>query len=109
MSLGLGVTIAGILLHMSQSLHGQPELAWNDFWPAFLIVGVSPDEPRSWGSERVGEARRLVKAGIAQVRAADRDAPRAQVGSISPSENFQQTAASACGGLRRDAPPPITA
>ena len=40
MSLGLGVTIAGILLHMSQSLHGQPELAWNDFWPAFLIVGL---------------------------------------------------------------------
>jgi hypothetical protein len=40
MSLGLGVTIAGMLLHLSQSLRGQPQLAWTDFWPAFLIVGL---------------------------------------------------------------------
>ncbi|HEY0296295.1 MAG TPA: MFS transporter [Bordetella sp.] len=40
MSLGLGVTVAGMLLHFSQALHGRPEIDWTDFWPAFLVVGM---------------------------------------------------------------------
>ena len=40
MSLGLGVTIAGMLLHFSQVLRGRTEIAWTDFWPVFLIVGM---------------------------------------------------------------------
>jgi EmrB/QacA subfamily drug resistance transporter len=40
MSLGLGVTVAGIVLHLSQALHGRPQIAWTDFWPAFLAVGL---------------------------------------------------------------------
>jgi EmrB/QacA subfamily drug resistance transporter len=40
MSLGLGVTIGGIVLQLSQTLHGHAQIAWSDFWPAFLVVGL---------------------------------------------------------------------
>lgn len=40
MSLGLGVTVAGILLHFSQAINGHPQIRWTDFWPAFLVVGM---------------------------------------------------------------------
>ncbi|MFP6560536.1 MFS transporter [Paraburkholderia sp. B3] len=39
-SLGLGVTIAGIVLQISHELQGHPTIVWSDFWPAFLVVGL---------------------------------------------------------------------
>lgn len=39
-SLGLGVTIGGIVLQITRSLHGHPAITWSDFWPAFLVVGL---------------------------------------------------------------------
>lgn len=40
MSLGLGVTVAGLVLHLSAALRGHPSVQWSDFWPAFLVVGL---------------------------------------------------------------------
>jgi EmrB/QacA subfamily drug resistance transporter len=40
MSLGLGVTVGGIVLQISQMLHGHTHVVWTDFWPAFLVVGL---------------------------------------------------------------------
>lgn len=40
MSLGLGVTVGGIVLQISRVLHGHSHIAWTDFWPAFLVVGL---------------------------------------------------------------------
>ena len=40
MSLGLGVTVGGIVLQISRALHGHPDIMWSDFWPAFLVVGL---------------------------------------------------------------------
>jgi EmrB/QacA subfamily drug resistance transporter len=39
-SLGLGVTIGGIVVQITRSLHGHPAITWSDFWPAFLVVGL---------------------------------------------------------------------
>ncbi|GJH02216.1 MFS transporter [Paraburkholderia terrae] len=39
-SLGLGVTIAGIVLQISHNVQGHPTIVWSDFWPAFLVVGL---------------------------------------------------------------------
>lgn len=39
-SLGLGVTIAGIVLQVSHRIQGHPTIVWSDFWPAFLVVGL---------------------------------------------------------------------
>jgi hypothetical protein len=39
-SLGLGVTIAGIVLQISHNLQGHATIVWSDFWPAFLVVGL---------------------------------------------------------------------
>jgi EmrB/QacA subfamily drug resistance transporter len=39
-SLGLGVTIAGLVLQLSHDLQGHPRIVWTDFWPAFLVVGL---------------------------------------------------------------------
>jgi EmrB/QacA subfamily drug resistance transporter len=39
-SLGLGVTIGGIVLQISHRLQGHPAIVWSDFWPAFLVVGL---------------------------------------------------------------------
>jgi EmrB/QacA subfamily drug resistance transporter len=39
-SLGLGVTIAGIVLQLSRDLHGHTTVVQSDFWPAFLVVGL---------------------------------------------------------------------
>jgi EmrB/QacA subfamily drug resistance transporter len=39
-SLGLGVTIAGIALQVARSLNGHTAIMWSDFWPAFLVVGL---------------------------------------------------------------------
>ena len=39
-SLGLGVTIGGIVLEISHHLQGHPAIVWSDFWPAFLVVGL---------------------------------------------------------------------
>lgn len=40
MSLGLGVTVGAIVLHLSAWLHGHALIGWQDFWPAFLVVGL---------------------------------------------------------------------
>ncbi|HEY1999918.1 MFS transporter, partial [Paraburkholderia sp.] len=40
LSLGLGVTIAGIVLQISHNLQGHTAIVWTDFWPAFLVVGL---------------------------------------------------------------------
>ncbi|HEY1609419.1 MAG TPA: MFS transporter [Paraburkholderia sp.] len=40
LSLGLGVTIAGIVLQISHTVQGHPTIVWSDFWPAFLAVGL---------------------------------------------------------------------
>jgi hypothetical protein len=40
MSLGLGVTVGGIVLQISRLLHGHETIMWSDFWPAFLVVGL---------------------------------------------------------------------
>jgi EmrB/QacA subfamily drug resistance transporter len=40
LSLGLGVTIAGIVLQISHKVQGHPTIVWSDFWPAFLVVGL---------------------------------------------------------------------
>ncbi|QYD67224.1 MFS transporter [Paraburkholderia edwinii] len=40
MSLGLGVTIAGIVVQLTRMLHGHTHIEWSDFWPAFLTVGL---------------------------------------------------------------------
>jgi len=39
-SLGLGVTIAGIVLQISHKVQGHASIVWTDFWPAFLAVGL---------------------------------------------------------------------
>jgi EmrB/QacA subfamily drug resistance transporter len=39
-SLGLGVTIAGISLQVTRALDGHATLAWTDFWPTFLLIGL---------------------------------------------------------------------
>ncbi|MDR5855431.1 MFS transporter [Caballeronia sp. LZ062] len=39
-SLGLGVTVAGITLDVSQYLNGHASVRWSDFWPAFVVVGL---------------------------------------------------------------------
>jgi EmrB/QacA subfamily drug resistance transporter len=40
MSLGLGVTIAGIVVQVTRALHGHTHIEWSDFWPAFVTVGL---------------------------------------------------------------------
>jgi EmrB/QacA subfamily drug resistance transporter len=40
MSLGMGVTVAGIVLQITRALHGHAHVMWSDFWPAFLVVGL---------------------------------------------------------------------
>jgi len=40
LSLGMGVTIAGLVLQISHSLQGHASIAEGDFWPAFLVVGL---------------------------------------------------------------------
>ncbi|WP_206995278.1 MFS transporter [Trinickia mobilis] len=42
MSLGLGVTVAGIVLQISRAAHGHAHIMWSDFWPAFVVVGLFP-------------------------------------------------------------------
>ncbi|MEM5420919.1 MULTISPECIES: MFS transporter [Paraburkholderia] len=39
-SLGLGVTIAGLVLQISHRVQGHSAIVWSDFWPAFLVVGL---------------------------------------------------------------------
>jgi EmrB/QacA subfamily drug resistance transporter len=40
MSLGLGVTVGGIVLQIARSLHGHAHATSSDFWPAFLVAGL---------------------------------------------------------------------
>ncbi|ARP83389.1 MFS transporter [Bordetella genomosp. 8] len=40
MSLGLGVTVAGIVLQLSHYVQGHAQIVWTDFWPAFLVLGL---------------------------------------------------------------------
>jgi MFS family permease len=40
MSLGLGVTVAGIVLQLSHYVQGHAGIVWTDFWPAFLVLGL---------------------------------------------------------------------
>jgi MFS family permease len=40
MSLGLGVTVGGIVLQISRAVQGHTHAMWSDFWPAFVVVGL---------------------------------------------------------------------
>jgi EmrB/QacA subfamily drug resistance transporter len=40
MSLGMGVTVAGIVVQITRAVHGHAHVTWTDFWPAFLVVGL---------------------------------------------------------------------
>jgi EmrB/QacA subfamily drug resistance transporter len=40
MALGLGVTVAGIVLQISHNVQGHAQIVWTDFWPAFLVLGL---------------------------------------------------------------------
>lgn len=40
LSLGLGVTVAGIVLQLSNHLQGHETIVEADFWPAFLVIGL---------------------------------------------------------------------
>ncbi|WP_018150616.1 MFS transporter [Leeia oryzae] len=40
LSLGMGVTVAGMALHASMYVRGHHQLAQNDFLPAFLVIGL---------------------------------------------------------------------
>lgn len=40
LSLGMGVTIAGLVLQISNYLQGHVTIVEADFWPAFLVVGL---------------------------------------------------------------------
>ena len=39
-SLGLGVTIGGLVVHFSSHLQGHTSIVAADFWPAFIIIGL---------------------------------------------------------------------
>jgi MFS family permease len=40
MSLGLGVTVGGIVLQIARALHGHAHATSSDFWPAFFVAGL---------------------------------------------------------------------
>ncbi|SDV48311.1 MFS transporter [Chitinasiproducens palmae] len=40
LSLGLGVTIAGMVVQATRALHGSATLGWEDFAPAYFVVGL---------------------------------------------------------------------
>ncbi len=40
LSLGMGVTIAGLVLQISNYVQGHTSIVESDFWPAFLVVGL---------------------------------------------------------------------
>ena len=40
LSLGMGVTVAGLVLQISNHLQGHPHIVEADFWPAFLAIGL---------------------------------------------------------------------
>jgi len=40
LSLGLGVTVSGVALQMTQALHHHAHIEAGDFWPAFVVVGL---------------------------------------------------------------------
>jgi fucose permease len=40
LSLGLGVTVSGAILQLTQALHGHSHIEASDFWPAFLAVAL---------------------------------------------------------------------
>jgi EmrB/QacA subfamily drug resistance transporter len=39
-SLGIGVTFAGIALQLSHHLQGHATIVWSDFWPVFVLMGL---------------------------------------------------------------------
>ncbi|WP_246542648.1 MFS transporter [Paludibacterium yongneupense] len=40
LSLGMGVTIAGVALQLSNAWQGHSHIEASDFWPAFLVIGL---------------------------------------------------------------------
>ena len=42
LSLGMGVTIAGLTLELSHNIQGHARIVPSDFWPAFLVIGLFP-------------------------------------------------------------------
>jgi EmrB/QacA subfamily drug resistance transporter len=70
LSLGFGVTVSGALVQLTQYLHGHQTLAANDFWPAFLGVGLfsiasvpfTSRLPRNAAEELAGRVRPVVRA-----------------------------------------------
>lgn len=40
LSLGLGVTVSGAMLELTQTLHGHAHIEAGDFWPAFAVVAL---------------------------------------------------------------------
>jgi EmrB/QacA subfamily drug resistance transporter len=83
LSLGLGVTIAGGMVQLTQHLHGHAELRENDFWPAFVAVGVlsmlsipfTARLPANAGQEMAGTSKAVDIASNAAVDAAVEGAP----------------------------------
>lgn len=39
-SLGLGVTVSGIVVQLTSAMNGHPKVMWSDFWLSFLVVGL---------------------------------------------------------------------
>lgn len=40
LSLGFGVVVAGIVVQLTSTIHGHDSALENDFWPAFVVLGV---------------------------------------------------------------------
>ena len=40
LSLGMGVTVAGLALQLSHEAQGHARIVYTDFWPAFLVIGL---------------------------------------------------------------------
>jgi EmrB/QacA subfamily drug resistance transporter len=52
LSLGMGVTIAGIVVQLSNRLQGHAHLESADFWPAFVLIGLFAMSS-AWHSRRL--------------------------------------------------------
>jgi EmrB/QacA subfamily drug resistance transporter len=77
LSLGFGVTVSGALVQLTQKLHGHAVLQQDDFWPAFVAVGVlsmlsvrfTARLPANAGQEMAGTAKSVQVADVAAKQA----------------------------------------
>ena len=40
LAIGMGVTVGGLALQMSNTAQGHAQIVASDFWPAFLAIGM---------------------------------------------------------------------